>query len=589
MSNIISVIKIARPFHRMLFLIGFVILINAFVQMAVPLVTKLIVDEIERQLTEGSGNIERLTYFIGIAFGLSVAGTLFESINQRLGDYTNSRIGKYLTERFYQKIFTLSQHYFDSQLSGKIVNQLNRGIINLQDFMSASTNFIVPALVQSIFVIAVLWYYSVPIALLALSIFPVYIIISHYSTKKWGEGEVKKNVIEDRTRGRIQEVISNIKLVRTFNAHDHEQAFVSDNLKKSVSIYDTQSTTYHILNFARNFGLETVLMVISVIVFRQTYQGILTLGEMVLILQLLVRIRWPLFAMSMILERVQRAEAGSREYFHILSLEPAEHPSRKKKTVRIPRPSIEFRDVSYAYEQGETVLHDVNFTLKYGQTIALVGHSGAGKTTIVNLILKFYVPTSGSITIGGKEYPKLSHQDIRDHLSLVFQDSELFSTTVRENVAYGKPDATDAEIIGALKKAHAYDFVMKFTDGLETEIGERGVKLSGGQKQRIQIGRAILHNAPILILDEATSSLDAKSEKLVQDALDVLMKNKLVIIIAHRFSTIQNADRVLVVEHGMVVDNDTPQNLARKKGTFSELLDYQVKGNQKLLEQYGLR
>ena len=235
------------------------------------------------------------------------------------------------------------------------------------------------------------------------------------------------------------------------------------------------------------------------------------------------------------------------------------------------------------------MLHDVNFTLKYGQTIALVGHSGAGKTTIVNLILKFYVPTSGSITIGGKEYPKLSHQDIRDHLSLVFQDSELFSTTVRENVAYGKPDATDAEIIGALKKAHAYDFVMKFTDGLETEIGERGVKLSGGQKQRIQIGRAILHNAPILILDEATSSLDAKSEKLVQDALDVLMKNKLVIIIAHRFSTIQNADRVLVVEHGMVVDNDTPQNLARKKGTFSELLDYQVKGNQKLLEQYGLR
>jgi ATP-binding cassette subfamily B protein len=174
-------------------------------------------------------------------------------------------------------------------------------------------------------------------------------------------------------------------------------------------------------------------------------------------------------------------------------------------------------------------------------------------------------------------------------MALVFQDNELFSSTIRENVAYGKEGASDREIITALKKANAYEFVQKFKEGLDAKIGERGVKLSGGQKQRIQIARAILHDKPILILDEATSSLDSKSEKLVQDALEKLFKNRLVIIIAHRFSTIQNVDRIVVIDHGTITDSGTPRELAKKDGIYSELLRYQVEGNKKLLSEYDLR
>jgi len=177
---------------------------------------------------------------------------------------------------------------------------------------------------------------------------------------------------------------------------------------------------------------------------------------------------------------------------------------------------------------------------------------------------------------------------VRSHIALVFQDTELFSSTVRENVAYGMASATDKQIITALKQANAYEFVQKFPDGINAKIGERGVRLSGGQKQRIQIARAILHDKPILILDEATSSLDSKSELLVQDALEALFKNRLVIIIAHRFSTIQNVDRVVVLNGGTIADIGSPQELARRKGVYSELLRYQVAGNRKLLKEYDL-
>ena len=588
MSNILKIIRLAKPYHGKLSIIGVTVLITALLQLAGPVLIKSIVDEIEKQVIGGDGDIARLSFLIALVFAAGIFGIVFESLNMRLGDWVNARIGKYLTEKFYRKIFTLPQRYFDSRLSGKIVNQLSRGIVNLQDFLGAMTNFILPAVLQTVFVIGVLSFYSIPIALLAFSIFPVYIYISHYSTKKWGEREVEKNKIEDVTRGRIQEVIANIKLVKSFNAQGSERSFLSSNLSSSVKIYDSQSTMYHIFNFARNFGLEIVLILIAILTFRQTFNSMLSIGEMVLIIQLLGQLRRPLFAMSFILERIQRAEAGSKEYFGILELESVEHPKRTHTTKRAKKQTLEFKNVSFEYSKGEEVMKEVSFSIGHGETIALVGHSGAGKTTITNLILKFYDPTSGSILLNGKDYASMSHQDVRDQVSLVFQDSELFSTTIRDNIAYGKHKATDKEIIQALKKANAYEFVMKFPDKLATEIGERGVKLSGGQRQRVQIARAILHNAPILILDEATSSLDAKSEKLVQEALDNLMKDKLVIIIAHRFSTIQNADRVLVLENGALTANEKPQTLAAKKGVFSELLRYQVEGNQKLLEQYGL-
>ncbi len=589
MKNILKVIKLAKPYHIFFFFIAILIIATTVLELFSPYIIKLIVDQIELQITKESGSIERLYVLIGILFASSVLAIVFESVNNRVGDYVKARVGKFLIETFYHKIFTLPQKYFDSQLSGKIVNQLNRGILALQDFLGQASNFIIPAFLRSIFIIILLSFYSVPIALMVLAIFPFYIFISHYSTKKWGEREMEKNQIEDATRGRIQEVINNIRLVKSYNTQKKEWSVVSENMKKSIGIYDKQSTTYHILNFLRNFGLEIGLILIAIIVFHNTFTGLLTIGEMVLILQYLNQIRWPLFAMSFILEQTQRAEVGSKEYFEILDLPSTEEISAVPVKPQFKQPSIAFNNVSFEYSDSGLVLKDVTFNLSKKETVALVGHSGAGKTTLINLILKLYDPTKGTIAMSGKDYKDMTHSEARAHISLVFQENELFSTTIFENVAYGVPSATEKEVADALKKANAYDFVMKFPKGLHAEIGERGVRLSGGQKQRVQIARAILTNAPVLILDEATSSLDAKSEKLVQEALEKLMKDRLVIIIAHRFSTIQNADRILVLDEGKIVDQGEPRELAQHKGIYAELLKYQVEGNKKLLAKYELR
>ncbi len=588
MKNIWKIIKLARPYHRWIIFATGLIAIQAVLQQLTPITLKYVVDELSKQISNGTGDYNRLLTLFGLILVINVTNVLITSLGARVGDYISSRLGRYLTEEFYQKIFTLPQKYFDGEISGKIVNQLNRGITSIREFVGTATNFILPALLQAIFGIGVLAHYDLRVSLLAAAVFPVYIAISSYSTKKWGQIQEQKNVHEDASRGRIGEVIGNIKLVKTYNTQHSEWKYVSDEYQTINKLYDRQSTQYHILNFIREFGLELVFVIILFLIFRNTFLGKFTLGEMVLVIQLLNQLRWPLFGMSFILERIQRAEADSKSFFEVLDL-PGTEKYQTDETIKIVRqPDIKFDQVSFSYEDGSPVLSNINIHLQKQERVALVGNSGAGKTTLINLILKLYEPTQGEILLSDKKYSQTGHAWIREHMALVFQDNELFSSTIRENVSYGAKNITDEQIWTALHQANAAEFVEKYKDGLDAQIGERGVKLSGGQKQRIQIARAILHDKPILILDEATSSLDSKSEKLVQDALEKLFKNRLVIIIAHRFSTIQNVDRIVVLENGTVADAGRPGELAKRKGLYSELLKYQIDGNKKLLRNYEL-
>ncbi len=588
MNNIWKIVKLSKPQHRLIGLSALLILVQAILTQATPITLKFVVDELSKQINTGNGDYKRITFLFTAILLISLSGILLNAINQRLGDFISSRLARHLTEIFYKKIFTLPQKYFDGEISGKIVNQLNRGISSIREFINSSTNWIAPAFLQALFGVGVLTYYDPTIGMLALSVFPAYIWISSYSTKRWGATQVEKDKQEDETRGRITEVIGNIKLVKVYNTQTQEWEFVSNKYELINKLFDKQSTTYHIINFIREFFLEIVLVIILYLIFTKTFRGDLTLGEMILIIQILNQLRWPLYGMSYILEQVQRANADSKAFFDVLEIKGAETYTKKKLPKMAKDPDITFDKVSFEYEDGSPVLTDINVKLNKKETVALVGHSGAGKTTLINLILKLYDPTKGNIYLSGKNYKSSDHSWIRSHMALVFQDAELFSSTIRENVSYGMQNVTDAQIIKALNQANAYEFVNKLKEGLDANIGEHGVKLSGGQKQRIQIARAILQNKPILILDEATSSLDSKSEKLVQDALEKLMKDRLVIIIAHRFSTIQNADRIVVIDNGSVVDAGTPGELARRKGLYSELLKYQIEGNKKLLSKYEL-
>ena len=589
MKNIFKIFRISKPQHKWIFFACFLITIQAVLQQASPVALKYVIDELSAQISTKSGNYQTVIYLFGLILVINLSVAVLNSVNQRIGDFIASRLGRFLTEIFYRKIFTLPQSYFDGEISGKILSQLNRGISSIRDFINSATNFIIPAFLQAIFGISVLAYFDPTIGLLAFSIFPVYIFITSYSTKRWGKIQVEKNVYEDSVRGRIQEVINNIRLVKTYNTQKQEWEYVSTNFGTINKLYDRQSTGYHILNFIREFGLEMVLVTILYLIFKRTFYGDLSLGEMVLIIQLLNQLRWPLFAMSYILENVQRAEADSKTFFELLDLKSTEKYEIRAVSTLAKKPEITFKNVNFSYQDGSEVLKDLNLNLKSNETVALVGHSGSGKTTLINLILKLYEPTKGDLLLSGKKYSKSGHSWVRSHMALVFQDTELFSSNIRENVSYGLENKSDAEITSALKQANAWDFVEKYKNGLDEQIGERGVKLSGGQKQRIQIARAILQNKPILILDEATSSLDSKSEHLVQEALEKLFKNRLTIIIAHRFSTIQNADRIIVLDNGTITGDDTPQKLARKKGLYQELLQYQINGNKKLLSKYELR
>lgn len=587
MKNIFRIIKISKPLHHLVAILAILILISSLLQLVAPVLSKFIVDEIVAKIQLNKGSTERLIFLIVVAFAANFLGLAINTISDRLGDHFAGRLRKFLTEKFYDKVLRLPQSYFDSEISGKIVNQLSRGITTIHGFLNTATNFILPTFLQSIFTIVILAYYNIPIALFTFILFPIYLILSYYSTVRWGKEEVKKNKIEDYSRGRIQEVISNMGLVKSFNSEKNEYKLISKNLDDSNKIYAKQSRTYHIFDFFRGLSLNIILFAINILVFYNTFIGKMSIGEMVLILQLVNQARLPLFAMSFILTEIQAAEAGSKQYFEVLDLEPKEDYTKEVNLTKVKDPTLTFKNVNFNYEKSQTVLKNVSFKINKDETVALVGHSGAGKTTIVNLILKFYEPTNGEIYLKNQNYKNLEHKFIRNNISLVFQDNELFSSTIRENVSYGKK-ASEKEIIKALEMANAYEFVASLPKGLDSEVGERGVRLSGGQKQRIQIARAILKNSPILIMDEATSSLDAKSEKEVQDGLKNLIKDKLVIIIAHRFSTIQNVDKIIVLNTRKIEDMGTPQELAGRKGIYADLLNYQIEGNKKLLESFEI-
>lgn len=589
MKNILKIIHISKPLYHLVFIISLLIVVTAAIDLVSPILSKFIVDEIVSKMETGSGDLRNLTILIIFAFLANIASLFLTTISNRLGDHFAGRLRKFLTEKFYRKVLTLPQSYFDSELSGKIVNQLNRGIHSIQDFMNTSTNFILPALLQSVFTVIVLAYYNLPIALFTFLLFPIYMVLSYYSSVKWGKEEIEKNKIEDLSKGRIQEVISNMSLVKGFNNESREYKVINNNLQDVNIIYARQSKTFHFFDFYRNLSLNIILLIVNIFVFYDTFRGALTIGEMVLIIQLVAQARRPLFAMSFILTRVQTAESGSKEFFEILNLESQESFEGEDHLEKMKEATIEFKNVTFNYRDSAQVLNDVSFMISKHEKVALVGHSGAGKSTIINLILRFYKPSSGEIFLKGSSYKDLDHKFIRNNIALVFQENELFSSTIRENVAYGNPEASEEELTQALKMANALEFVTKLPKGLDSEVGERGVKLSGGQKQRIQIARAILKDAPILILDEATSSLDAKSEKEVQNALENLMKNRLVIIIAHRFSTIQNVDKVIVIDDGEIADQGNPQELSKRKGVYSELLNFQIEGNKKLLEKFDIQ
>lgn len=341
---------------------------------------------------------------------------------------------------------------------------------------------------------------------------------------------------------------------------------------------------WHKKDIQRRFILSIIFYIVYTIIFVQGARGTLTPGQAVALILFALQIRIPIFTISFLVENTQRAIADSKDYFEIMNITPNILDTENAKQLQVEKGAIELRNVAFAYDE-KPVLKNVSLSIQPDTKLALVGESGEGKTTIANLILRLYDPNKGNIFIDSQDIAMVAQESLRKNIGVVFQDPALFSGTIKENISYASPDASEAQIEAAAKAANAHNFICKLEKGYDTEIGERGLKLSGGQKQRIAIARALLKDAPILILDEATSSLDSKSEVMVQEALQRLMKNRTTIIIAHRLSTIQNVDTIVTLKNGIIDEIGSPAELEKTAGIYAQLLKLQQGHNEKTKRQ----
>ncbi|MFA5003873.1 MAG: ABC transporter ATP-binding protein [Candidatus Saccharimonadales bacterium] len=568
----------------------FTILLAAMSQL-VPLFTKGAIDQISKLLAGGHANVKLVAIFAILIFITDVGQTLFSNFGGYLGDILSAKINKSMSQRYFEHLLELPQKYFDTELSGKIINRMNRGISQISSYIQTISNNFLQFIFSTVFSLAIVAYYSWQVALMLGVLYPVFIWLTSRTSKAWQGYQHRINDHLDVATGRFGEVISQIKVVKSYRRQHGELEVFDRHYNKVVDITRPQSMLWHRQDVVRRVILNIIFFAIYIYIFVETAHGVYTLGTMVLLIQYAMLIRIPIFSISFIVDQTQRAIANTKDYFDVMDERPdiVDHDGAQPLVFKKGR--ITFNGVDFGYDHSKPVLNELTFELQPNSKLALVGESGEGKTTITSLLLRLYEVQKGSILIDGQDINDVTQASLHEAIGVVFQDPALFSGTIRENIAYGNPKAKQKAIEAAAEAANAHEFITGFEKGYETEIGERGLKLSGGQKQRIAIARALLKDAPILILDEATSSLDTKSERKVQEALEHLMQGRTTLIIAHRLSTIQSVDTIVTLRNGKVDEIGSPDKLAHSGGIYAELLNLQQRHTEetgKKLKAYGI-
>lgn len=581
MKNIIKIFQFTKSFNGWYALMSFFIIISSLLNFVTPFALKQVVDVITDQVSGKGGSITIIYWALGFLLVSDLLGSVLTAYSMWIGDLLAVKLQTFLSSKFYKHVLSLDVAYFDNIAVGNLTNKLYRGISSITNFVQNATNNFLPFFLTAFITIGILMLYSPLVALLLALLFPLYTIITHRSSMAWGKHEGKKNIIADASQGRALESLSGIRVVKAFVGEVFEFATFTKARQSIEEITNQQSKEWHMYDFYRRVLLNVVLFFIVSYILYQTYHGIYSLGEMTLMLQLVNQARFPLFAMSFIIGQIQQADAGSKDFFEVLETKQVICDAPKAKTLVWPKKKtgavLSFDHVAFAYgDTQDDVLKDISFSLRHGEKLALVGESGQGKSTLVNLILRYYVPRKGRIDLAGNDVMRVTSDSLRKYISIVFQDALLFSGTIAENITYGSPNATKQDMERAAGLANAAEFIEQLPQGYETTIGERGIKLSGGQKQRIAIARAILHDAPFVVLDEATSALDSKSELLVQQGLTHLTRGKTTIIIAHRLSTLSGVDKILVLQGGTIAQFGSPKELLRdENGLYARMISLQ--------------
>jgi ATP-binding cassette, subfamily B, bacterial len=575
MKDIIKIIRYSwelKPYY--IWSTIFVIVVS-LLNLVVPFVLKFAVDAITAMRHGQHVPASYFWWLLIIALAVSVATTILSNIQGYVGDRLGAKLNTLLSQRYYDHILQLPLEYYDNEVTGKITSRLERSITTISNLMNAFANNFVGFFVTAAFTLAVLAIYAWPVALLLAILFPFYIWLTALSSRSWQKKQGGINQATDINQGRFIESISQIRAVKAYVTELTESRFFASKRRDIEDRTKEQSIEWHWYDIARRLGLNIIFFGVFAYIIFETARGKYSLGTFTLLIQLATQAQFPLFASSFIVDNIQRAAAGSRDFFEVMATTPSIQDAPGAKPLKVAHGRVEFEHVDFGYNGGEQVLHDVSFTVEPGSKLAMVGESGQGKTTITNLLMRLYTLTGGRILIDGTDIATISQKSLRENIAVVFQEPALFSGTVRENIAYGKSKATLEQITSVARAANAAGFIEQLPNGYDTEIGERGIKLSGGQKQRLAIARALLKDAPILILDEATSSLDSKAEHEVQTALNELMKHRTTLIIAHRLSTIASVDTIVSLQQGRITEQGSPAELAKRPGIYAELLALQ--------------
>lgn len=482
-----------------------------------------------------------------------------------------------IRSKLFEHLNRLPVSYFDQSQTGRIMARITTDADALWYLLNNGTVSIFGNGLLIVAILVMLFFMHAGLALFCLAVIPLLLFIAFLTRKKATLAAHAQREAIGSIYTNLQEKISGIRLIRAYGRRSVEAESFNKELTGLYKCNLNLVSRFAILGVQSDFLTKTASVLILCLGGVIVTNNSLSIGQLVSFYLYAVMMLSPLgVIVGTLTQVVTNAEVAMQRIFELMDIPVA----TELDGPNLPSPhfagAVTFKNISFFYRKNEPVLHSLNLSIPAGTTVALVGPSGSGKSTIVNLLCRFYYPQSGEILIDGSEIASFEVESYRSRISYVTQDSIFFSGTIRENLLYGKPDATSDDIITTLKKTHSYDFVMRQPAGLDTQIGERGIMLSGGQKQRLSIARALLRNPSIVILDEPTSALDAESEAIVLEAIEDIFKGRTCFIIAHRFSTIRSADKILVLDKGIIVQEGNHTSLIAENGLYKELYEKQI-------------
>lgn len=583
----VTIRDLLRPHRKALIFGTFAAVGDAAANLLNPIPLKIVLDNVLQSRAHASWPNSLILSLVGpdkmaiirfAAFGV-FAIAIFGAMCAYTEKMLTTRVGQWVMHELRQTVYfhvqRLSLAFHDQKSTGDLLSTVTSDIDAIQTFITSNLLDALINILTLAGMVAVMFFFNWQFTLIALSVAPVLAVVVFKYTRniKKASREVRKK--EGEIVSTIQEVLSSIRVVKAFAREDYEVRRLETESLENVEIAMRARAMK-----ARLAPLVEVIVAVGTALVlwfgaRMVLAGALSVGTLVMFIWYLGKMYKPMQDLSKMTDAWSKAVVGYERIRGVLDVDGEVRDRPGARSVSGLRGGIEFDHVSFGYDPREPILEDVSFRIDPGKMAAFVGPTGAGKTTIISLISRFYDPTEGSVKIDGVDLRQYRQRSLREHISVVLQETVLFQGSIWQNIAYGKPSATRAEIMRAAELANATEFIDKMPDGYNTLVGERGVSLSGGQRQRIAIARAVIRDTPILILDEPSSGLDAESERLVFDALDKLMKGKTSIVIAHRLSTIRSADIIFVVDDGKLVESGKHEELAAAGGLYAELYEIQ--------------